>query len=191
MRYLNLKHNNKQTYYLTFKSPLGKLTLIASKKGLTHIFWNNPPDYKTLLGKNTNFPILKKAKQQLNEYFKGKRKTFSIPLDLHQGTKFQQKAWHALQRIPYGKTISYQRQAEIAGCPKGYRAIGNANGKNPIPIIIPCHRVISKYNPQKQSKVKKASVNLGGFTGGISKKIFLLKLEKAKDLLTNTTLEIK
>ena len=180
-----------QSYYITFESPLGKLTLIASDKGLGQISWNTSLHPIASLKKNTKLPILQKAKKQLNEYFQGKRKHFSVPLDLHQGTKFQQKAWLALQQIPYGKTISYQRQAEVVGCSKGYRAIGNANGKNPIPIIIPCHRVISKYTPQKQSKVKKGSLNLGGFTGGISKKVFLLKLEKAKDLLTNRALEIK
>ena len=180
-----------QDYYITFQSPLGKLTLIASNKGLNHVFWNNPPDYITSLKKNTKCPILQKAKKQLNEYFQGKRKHFSIRLNLHQGTTFQQKAWHTLQQIPYGKTISYQKQAEMTGCPKGYRAIGNANGKNPIPIIIPCHRVISKYTPQKQPKAKKIKVKLGGFTGGLRKKVFLLKLEKARDLLTKNLLDIK
>ncbi len=180
-----------QDYYITFQSPLGKLTLIASNKGLKHVFWNKLPDFITSLKKNTRCPILQKAKRQLNEYFQGKRRVFSIPLDLYQGTDFQQKAWRALRQIPYGNTISYQQQAKMAECPKGYRAIGNANGKNPIPIIIPCHRVISKYTPQKQAKINKIRVKLGGFTGGMTKKIFLLKLEKAKDLLTNKPLEIK
>ena len=178
-------------HYITFQSPLGKLALIASNKGLRHDFWNKLPDYLTFLKKNTRCPILQKTKKQLNEYFQGKRKLFSIPLDLYQGTAFQHKAWQALQQIPYGKTTSYQHQAEMAGCPRGYRAIGNANGKNPIPIIIPCHRVISKYTPQKQLKAKTLKANLGGFTGGLTKKVFLLKLEKAKDLSTNKRLEIK
>ena len=182
-----------QDYYITFQSPLGKLTLIASKKGLRYIFWSNPPKSISSLKKNTKCSILQKTKKQLNEYFQGKRKRFSIPLDLYQGTTFQQKAWQTLQQIPYGKTISYQQQAEMTKCPKGYRAIGNANGKNPIPIIIPCHRVISKYSPKKLTnlKTKKIKVNLGGFTGGLTKKIFLLKLEKAKDLSTNKSLDIK
>ena len=178
-------------YYTAFQSPFCKLTLVASKKGLRHIFWNKLPHSMNFLKKNTKCPILQKAKKQLTEYFQGKRKHFSIPLDLYQGTAFQHKAWQALQQIPYGNTISYQRQAEMAGCPKGYRAIGNANGKNPIPIIIPCHRVISKHTSQKQPKAKKVKAKLGGFTGGLTKKIFLLKLEKAKDLSTNQSLEIK
>ena len=180
-----------QDHYITVQSPLGNLTLIASNRGLRHIFWNKLPDYVTSLKKNTRCPILQKAKKQLNEYFQGKRKLFSIPLDLYQGTPFQHKAWKTLQQIPYGNTISYQQQAKMAGSPNGYRAIGNANGKNPIPIIIPCHRVISKYTSQKQPKTNKIRVKLGGFTGGMTKKIFLLKLEKAKDLLTNNLLEIK
>ena len=186
-----MKCNNMQDHYITFKSSLGKLTLTASKRGLRHIFWNKLPNDISSLKKNTKCPILQKAKKQLIEYFQGKRKHFSIPLDLYQGTVFQKKAWQTLQQIPYGKTISYQRQAENAGCPKGYRAIGNANGKNPIPIIIPCHRVIAKNNLQQLSKTKRAKVNLGGFTGGITKKIFLLKLEKAKDLSTDHSIDIK
>ena len=128
----------------------------------------------------TRSSILKKTVSQLMEYFHGERQHFSIPLDLQEGTDFQQKAWWALRQIPYGQVVSYCEQAKMVGCPKGARAIGNANGKNPIPIIVPCHRVVPQSTgiAQKTKNPRLLSMQqMGGFTGGIEKKAFLLRLE--------------
>jgi len=110
-------------------------------------------------------PLIKKAARQFGEYFDGKRKSFNLPLCL-RGTDFQIKVWNALQRIPYGKTISYGELAAIIGNPKASRAVGMANNRNPIPIIVPCHRVIGHDG------------SLTGYAGGLKLKRLLLELEK-------------
>jgi methylated-DNA-[protein]-cysteine S-methyltransferase len=110
-------------------------------------------------------PLIKKAAGQIREYFEGKRKKFDLPLAPH-GTEFQVKVWKALQKIPYGKTISYGELAVIVGNPKACRAVGMANNRNPIPVIIPCHRVIGKDG------------NLTGYAGGLELKKLLLEIEK-------------
>ena len=173
-------------YYKTCQSPLGVLGLLASDKGLAYIFWNTTKKHRSMtpcvkVRDGSRVALLKTTCQELREYFQGTRRQFSIPLDL-QGTPFQQKAWMALRQIPYGRTVSYSQQAEMAGSSKGARAIGNANGKNPIPIIIPCHRVIPKslhFSENLKAHLKDTSFTswMGGFTGGISKKAFLLRLE--------------
>lgn len=109
-------------------------------------------------------PLIKKAHMQLEEYFQGKRKSFDLPVS-PQGTDFQKRAWQTLLEIPYGETISYSQEAERVNCSCA-RAVGSANGKNPILIVIPCHRVINKDG------------RLGGYTGGLEVKEFLLELEK-------------
>lgn len=114
--------------------------------------------------KNDNHKILLKAKKQLDEYFKGKRQSFDLPLN-PEGTVFQNKAWKALTKIPYGQVWSYGKQALFLKNPNGQRAVGGANGKNPIPVIIPCHRVVGSTG------------KLTGFSGGMEMKIYLLKLE--------------
>lgn len=109
--------------------------------------------------------LLLDAINQLNEYAAGKRDSFDLPLDTSMGTEFQQKVWQALQAINYGEAISYATLAQRVGNPKGFRAVANANGKNPFSIIIPCHRVIASDG------------KLGGYTGGLDKKAYLLALE--------------
>ncbi|MHD0319410.1 methylated-DNA--[protein]-cysteine S-methyltransferase [Fusobacterium sp. THCT1E2] len=111
---------------------------------------------------------VEKCIEQLKEYFAGKRKTFDIRLDISQGTEFQKEAWKALLEIPYGETRSYQGQAIAMKNPKAVRAVGGANHKNPISIIIPCHRVIGKNG------------KLTGYGGGLFRKEYLLDLEKAE-----------
>lgn len=113
---------------------------------------------------NAHGSLMKRLEEELNEYFKGKRKEFTIPLHVI-GTDFQKKVWQELLKIPYGKTISYRQEAINIGNPKSYRAVANANGRNKISIIIPCHRVIA------------SSGDLGGYGGGIERKQFLLDLE--------------
>lgn len=111
---------------------------------------------------------VEKCIEQLKEYFAGKRKTFDVKLDINQGTEFQQEAWKALLAIPYGETRSYQDQAIAMKNPKAVRAVGGANHRNPISIIIPCHRVIGKNG------------KLTGYGGGLFRKEYLLDLEKAE-----------
>ncbi|PSM52362.1 hypothetical protein CRN67_03620 [Campylobacter blaseri] len=105
------------------------------------------------------------AIEQINEYIFKKRQIFNLPLDLSVGTNFQQKVWRELQKIPYGKTISYKQLANNIGKISAYRAVANANGKNPFSIVIPCHRVIANDG------------GIGGYNGGVDKKVFLLNIE--------------
>ncbi len=119
-----------------------------------------------LMNDDVNHVVLLTSIQQLDEYFAGKRQQFEIPLDLSFGTKFQQKVWQQLLNIPFGKTISYAQLANQIQQPKASRAVGNANGKNPISLIIPCHRVIASDG------------GLGGYTGGLAIKEYLLNFEK-------------
>lgn len=151
-------------------SPVGALTLIASDLGLTAILWqdDNPnrvrlPDMQ----ENPAHPVLVETERQLNEYFAGTRTTFTMTLDF-VGTEFQKKVWQALVTIPFGETRSYADIAREIGNPKAVRAVGAANGKNPISIIAPCHRVIGSNG------------KLTGFAGGLEVKAFLLKIETVK-----------
>ena len=109
-------------------------------------------------------PLLHRAKEQLLEYLAGERKKFDLPLAPH-GTPFQQRVWNALQEIPWGETRSYKDIALAVDCPKGFRAVGMANRSNPLPIFIPCHRVIA------------ADGSLGGYAGGLELKKALLTIE--------------
>lgn len=151
--------------YTTYtQSPVGSLQVKAKEEGLTAINYydDDPPESLD----QPQHPVLKKTIDQLNEYFDGKRKTFDIPLIL-KGTNFQQKVWKQLQQIPYGQKITYSELATRLGDPQKARAVAGANGLNPIPIIIPCHRVIGADN------------KLTGYSGGIERKQFLLQLEGA------------
>ncbi|UUA71730.1 methylated-DNA--[protein]-cysteine S-methyltransferase [Cellvibrio sp. QJXJ] len=148
-------------------SPVGQLTLIASDQGLAAVLWENEDPNRVGIEKGQrcdDFPLLVATAQQLGEYFAGTRKVFALPLDFH-GTEFQQQVWHALLTIPYGQTRSYLQIAQQIGNEKSVRAVGAANGKNPISIIAPCHRVVG------------SSGKLTGFAGGLEAKAFLLQLE--------------
>ncbi len=151
------------TIYDVLKSPVGSLAIVATDAGLQRILWDT--DRLNDIKKKPHHPIIQKTKTQLTEYFNAKRKKFDIPLDM-QGTPFQQQAWQQLAKIPYGETISYGEQAHRLGDKNKARAVGIANSKNPIPIIIPCHRVIGSNG------------KLTGFTGGLDKKELLLQLEQ-------------
>ena len=153
--------------YKTMKSPIGLLTLVASDKGLAGILWehDNPERVRlTPRTEDTGNPVLLETEKQLNEYFAGKRRSFSVTLD-YVGTPFQKKVWKSMLAIPFGETRSYGQLAKEIGNPKAVRAVGAANGKNPISIIGPCHRVIG------------ASGKLTGFAGGLKAKAYLLSLE--------------
>ncbi len=153
------------------KSPVGELTLIASSEGLSGILWEGDSLDRVQVKLETRDPnnrILIQAEAEINEYFNGRRTTFSTPLD-PKGTDFQLKVWNQLKKIPFGKTMSYGELARDIGNPKASRAVGGANGKNPISIIIPCHRVIG------------ASGGLTGFAGGLDIKSHLLDFENSRD----------
>jgi methylated-DNA-[protein]-cysteine S-methyltransferase len=155
----------------TIDSPVGVLRIIAGDRGLRAILWGAEDaariasiDEGELVEGRT--PLLDRAVAQLEEYFAGTRREFDLPLDPF-GTPFQQSAWMILRTIPYGKTISYGQQARQLGDPNKARAVGAANGKNPIPIIVPCHRVVG------------AKGELTGFGGGLDGKRWLLEHEGA------------
>lgn len=155
-------------YYKTVPSPVGELKLIASDKGLVAILWENDKPNRVRLDKlkeNAEHPVLLKTEQQLNEYFAGKRKEFAIALDM-RGTRFQNDVWNALLAIPFGETRTYGQLAKQLGRPLASRAVGAANGRNPVSIIVPCHRVIGSTG------------KLTGFAGGLDTKAHLLDLEK-------------
>ena len=145
---------------------LGLIAIIEEKDGISAIEILRDKKIREDLLKNKNeSQLTKECKRQLEEYFTGKRKEFNIKLDI-VGTDFQISAWKAMQKIPYGKTISYSEEAKMIGNEKAVRAVGAANGKNKIPIIIPCHRVVGKNG------------KLVGYTGGLDIKEYLLNLEK-------------
>jgi len=153
--------------YKTMPSPVGELKLIASDKGLAAILWENDNPNRIRLGpllEDASHSLLLETERQLGEYFAGTLTKFSLPLDF-TGTGFQQKVWHALTTIPFGETRSYRDIAVQIGHPDAVRAVGAANGKNPISIVAPCHRVIG------------ANGKLTGFAGGLEAKAFLLTLE--------------
>ncbi len=149
------------TYQRTMKSPIGTLTLTATDSGISEVHFEAGA---TRSKKNDTHPLLQKCEKELTEYFAGKRKEFTVPLDL-QGTDFQKKAWHALLAIPYGETRSYKQQASKIKNGDAVRAVGAANGRNPVAIIVPCHRVIASNG------------HLHGYAGGLKIKQFLLQLE--------------
>lgn len=146
-------------------TPVGRLELQASADALQSIRFLEDKSEDVSIP-NGSSSILIETAQQLSEYFQGNRKTFSVPLN-PKGSEFQQKVWRQLQQIPYGTTLSYGALARKLGDPNKVRAAGRANGQNPIPIIIPCHRVIGADN------------SLVGYAGGIERKRYLLQHEGA------------
>jgi methylated-DNA-[protein]-cysteine S-methyltransferase len=155
------------TYYQLHDSPTGELLLLSNGEALTALHMTAgkyvPVTHSDWV-RDEQLPILTQTRRELDAYFLGKLRTFTMPL-APLGTEFQKRAWIALTKIPYGETRSYGQQAHSIGSPAAVRAIGAANGKNPIGIIVPCHRVIG------------ANGSLTGYAGGLHNKEFLLKLE--------------
>ena len=153
----------------TMQSPVGLLKLVASDDGLSAILWERDDPERVLgsLKEDRDHAMLLEAERQLQEYFAGNRERFSLPLDF-AGTDFQVKVWNALLTIPFGETRTYAQIARQIGHPKAVRAVGAANGRNPISIIAPCHRVIGTNG------------KLTGFAGGLEAKAILLNIESAK-----------
>ena len=159
-----------QLVYMYMDSPVGALKLVAHDQALVAVMWDNEDHKRVRLAElieNIQHPMLLKVKQQLEQYFAGQRQQFNLPLDF-QGTDFQQQVWRALLTIPYGETRSYKDIALQIGNQKAVRAVGAANGRNPISIIAPCHRVIGSGGA------------LVGFAGGLDKKQILLSLEQGQ-----------
>lgn len=162
----------------SLRTPVGTLRVTANEHGVTAIERvsraSSPPRANGSAGGSTSArgssSLRAKrhadlAVRQLREYFAGRRTRFSVPLHM-EGTEFQQRAWRAMRKIRYGSTVSYAQQAKTIGSPKAVRAVGSANGANPIPIIVPCHRVIASDG------------SLGGYALGLKMKRFLLELER-------------
>jgi methylated-DNA-[protein]-cysteine S-methyltransferase len=151
-------------------TPIGVLTLVASERGLRAVIFESERHerrFESELVDDPAHPVLVMAVDQLEGYFARDLKEFDLPLDL-VGTEFQQAAWRALATIPYGETVSYAEQARRIGRPSAVRAIGAANGRNPVPVVLPCHRVIG------------ANGSLTGFGGGLDTKAKLLDLERGR-----------
>jgi len=154
-----------RTYYSWFESPVGVLLLAGSEAGLKLVRFSARTRTRSVDADwHQDSAVFTDVVDQLKSYFAGERKAFDLPLVL-EGTTFQKRVWTALQNIPYGETVSYKVLAERVGSPKAVRAVGAANGANPIPIIIPCHRVIGNDG------------SLTGFGGGLPLKKRLLELE--------------
>ncbi len=151
----------------TVESPVGTLTVVASNDGLRAILWPDDDPKRVRLADavdDPTHPVIAMTVAQLAEYFAGERSEFDVPLDA-VGTEFQRSAWDALRTIPYGTTVSYGEQAERMGDRRKARAVGAANGRNPISIVVPCHRVVG------------ANGALTGFAGGTDTKAWLLAHE--------------
>ncbi|HEX4505071.1 MAG TPA: methylated-DNA--[protein]-cysteine S-methyltransferase [Alphaproteobacteria bacterium] len=161
---------HKDYFYKIVPTPVGKLKLIASNDGLAAILWENDPPGRVrlnIVGADPDHPVLKETERQLADYFAGRRKAFDLRLDF-AGTDFQKKVWAALVAIPFGETRTYAGIAREIGHPTAVRAVGAANGRNPISIIAPCHRVLGSNG------------HLTGFAGGLETKAWLLELEGAR-----------
>ena len=149
-----------KTYTTCYRTAIGPFEITGNQKGILTIIFGKEPSVT-----DSDLPApMTECLRQLDEYFKGRRKKFNVPL-LPEGTDFQKAVWRQLQKIPFGRTASYGDVARAIGSPKAFRAVGNANNKNPIPLIIPCHRVIGSDG------------KLVGFGGGIWRKEWLLDHE--------------
>ena len=164
---VEIEEDEMNYVYKFVPSPVGQLQLIGSDKGLAAVLWENDNPRRVRVRadvEDNGHPVLVEAERQLNEYFAGERESFSLKLD-PIGTKFQNDVWQALLRIPFGETRSYGQLAKELGNARATRAVGAANGRNPISIVVPCHRVIG------------SSGKLTGFAGGLETKAHLLQLE--------------
>jgi methylated-DNA-[protein]-cysteine S-methyltransferase len=159
----------KRHVYKRVDSPVGRLTLVATDEGLAAVLWENDRPGRVRLNieaEDSRHPVLVETERQLEEYFDGRRRQFALTLDL-SGTAFQRRVWGALQAIPFGETRSYAEVARHIGRPGAARAVGAANGRNPLSIVAPCHRVVGSTGA------------LTGFAGGLEVKAQLLDFEAA------------
>jgi methylated-DNA-[protein]-cysteine S-methyltransferase len=162
-----VRGTRKRHVYKMMDSPVGRLQLVATNEGLAGILWERDRPSRVRLNieaEDDTHPVLVETECQLREYFAGRRTAFELPLDV-EGTDFQRKVWNALRTIPFGETRSYGQIARQIGSPDAVRAVGAANGRNPVSIVTPCHRVIGSTG------------KLTGFGGGLDAKARLLALE--------------
>jgi methylated-DNA-[protein]-cysteine S-methyltransferase len=154
-------------YYTEYASPLGQIILATTKQGICGLYFHDQRYFNgTQDWQKSAHPFLESATKQLDEYFAGQRQRFDVPLDLTvHGTPFQQTVWRALLTIPFGQTSNYKAHANCIRKPNAIRAVGGAIGRNPISIIVPCHRVVGSNGA------------LTGFAGGLDRKKYLLQLE--------------
>ena len=164
-----MKFNNLPLYTTHIDSHLGGVRLVATNDGLAGLWFDAQRHFPDMAGWQTNdaHPVLLQAAAQLRDYFDGKRQHFDLPLDLSHGTAFQQSVWQALLAIPAGATTSYGQLSAGIGKPAAVRAVGAAVGRNPISVIVPCHRVLGSDG------------SLTGYAGGLERKTALLELEGA------------
>jgi len=151
-----------------YQSPLGSMIVAASARGLAGVWFEGQrhmPD-SSAWREDADHPMLRQACRQLDEYFAGQRSVFDLPLDLQGGTPFQQSVWQALLSIPRGSTTSYGQLSKSIGAPSAVRAVGAAVGRNPVSIVVPCHRVVGSNGA------------LTGYAGGLERKTALLQLER-------------
>lgn len=169
---VKVQEKNVNIVYTTWQAPVCKIILAADEIGLIHLHLDTGQGTRKFAidptwSRDDKNDILRRATAQLEEYFTGKRDHFDLPVH-PRGTDFQQRVWHALEDIPFGETRSYKEIAVAIGNPKSARAVGAANGKNPLPLVIPCHRVVG------------ATGKLTGFAHGLEIKAYLLQLEQSK-----------
>jgi methylated-DNA-[protein]-cysteine S-methyltransferase len=164
-----MKFKTATIYTTHIDSRLGGVTLAATDQGLAGVWFDQQKHLPDTAGWQPNdaHPVLREASAQLRDYFDGKRQQFDLPLDLSHGTEFQQSVWQALLAIPSGATTSYGALSAGVGKPAAVRAVGAAVGRNPISVIVPCHRVVGKDG------------SLTGYAGGLDRKTALLELEGA------------
>jgi len=171
---------HKDLCQMHIDTPIGELTLVSSPRGLRRVYFDSLTQDDvaglTVVPHDPHNEIVKKTAQQLYEYFAGTRYSFDVPLDL-VGTHFQIATWRSLAQIAYGETATYGQQAQLVGRPKAVRAVGGANRCNPVPIVLPCHRVIG------------ANGQLTGFAGGLDTKRWLLDHERAHCMGTDVLSE--
>ena len=164
------RNAGKRYVYRIMASPVGALKLVGSDDGLAAILWDNDRPNRVplpIVAEDDSHPVLLETERQLREYFAGERQVFDLSLDF-SGTEFQRKVWQALLAIPFGETRTYSQIAAEIGALRAIRAVGAANGRNPISIIAPCHRVIGSAG------------DLRGFAGGLERKAYLLRHEGAE-----------
>lgn len=160
-----LKMEKKEIFSVFYESPLGLLEILGGSRGIVSVGFVRSGRGPRTHDEGIPPGVVRDCRKQLEEYFRGRRRNFSLLLDL-QGTPFQKKVWGALIRIPYGKTVSYREIAAAVGNEKSSRAVGGANHRNPVAIIVPCHRVIGSDG------------RLTGYGGGLWRKKWLLDLER-------------
>lgn len=153
-----------------WNSPVGRLRLVAHDGALCGVYFEDQtgiPAWARNAPLNDRHPMLQASVAQLQAYFEGRRQQFDLPLAMLEGTPFQRNVWSQLQHVPYGQTVSYSQLATAVGRPAAVRAVGGAVGRNPLGIVLPCHRVVG------------ARGQLTGYTGGLDRKVALLRLETA------------